>query len=155
MFIVDTSSLRVLGNYYPDVFPTFWVQLDRAVGAGQIGSVREVRKELDHQDASAHLISWATRNAALFPAPTEGEMAMVAEIFRVPHFQQLIGEKARLRGQPVADPFLIARAQALGWSVVTEEGMKPNAAKIPNVCQHFGIPCTDMRGLLTRFGWKY
>ncbi|MBK8246690.1 MAG: DUF4411 family protein [Gemmatimonadetes bacterium] len=82
-------------------------------------------------------------------------MEMVAEIFRVPHFQQLIGEKQRLRGQPVADPFLIARAKALGWSVVTEEVMKPNAAKIPNVCQHFGIPCTDMKGLLTSLGWKY
>jgi len=155
MFVVDTNSFRVLGGYYPDVFPTFWTQLDEAVAGGRIGSVREVRKELELQDASEHLGFWVSRNSLVFPTPTEGEMHMVAEIFRVPHFQQLIGEKQRLRGQPVADPFIIARAHQLGWCVVTEEAMKPNAVKIPNVCQHFGVECTDLKGLLTRFGWRY
>ena len=46
MYILDTNSIRVFGNYYPDVFPTFWVQLARAVTDGEIGSVREARKEL-------------------------------------------------------------------------------------------------------------
>ena len=110
MFIVDTNSFRVLGSYYPDVFPTFWTQMDAAVDAGQIGSVREVRKELELQDA-AHLGIWVDQHPLVFPTPTEMEMQMVAEIFRVPHFQQLIGEKQRLRGQPVADPFIVARAR--------------------------------------------
>lgn len=109
MFIVDTNSFRVLGSYYPDVFPTFWEQLDTAVADGQIGSVREVKKELELQDASEHLGIWVAANPLVFPTPTEGEMQMVAEIFRVTHFQQLIGEKQRLRGQPVADPFIVAR----------------------------------------------
>lgn len=155
MYILDTSSFRVLGNYYPDIFPTFWTQLAQAVSDGEVGSVRETRKELELQDASEHVAVWVSNNPLVFPSPTEQEMQMVAEIFRVKHFQQLIGEKQRLRGQPVADPFLVARAHDLGGCVVTEEAYKPNAAKIPNVCQHFGIECIDMKGLLTRLGWRY
>jgi hypothetical protein len=155
MFIIDTNSFRVLGNYYPDVFPTFWQQLNEAVSDGRVGSVREVRKEIELQNASEHLAEWVTRNPLVFPTPTDSEMEMVAEIFRVRHFQQLIGEKQRLRGQPVADPFLVARAHVLGGCVVTEEVLKPQAAKIPNVCDHFGVKCTDMRGLLKEFGWRF
>ncbi len=155
MYILDTSSIRVLGNYYPDVFPSFWEQLNDAIQRGEIGSVREVRKELELQDTSEHVAEWAKLNAAIFLSPTEAEMQIVADIFKVRHFQQLIGEKQRLRGQPVADPFLVARAGACGGCVVTEEGLKPNAAKIPNVCGHFKIECIDMKRLLERFGWRY
>jgi hypothetical protein len=41
--------------------------------------------------------------------PTGQEMEHVAEIFKVPHFRQLIGQKQQLKGLPVADPFLVAR----------------------------------------------
>lgn len=155
LYIIDTNSFRVLGNYYPDVFPTFWTQLEAAVAAGAIGSVREAKKELEVQNVSEHLTTWVENNAGLFVAPTEAEMATVAEIFRVRHFQQLIGEKQRLRGQPVADPFLVARARALGGCVVTEEAHKPEGAKVPNVCDHFGVEWTNMQGLLQRMGWRY
>ena len=40
-------------------------------------------------------------------------MEYVAQIFRVPHFRQLIGVKQQLKGSPVADPFLVARG--LSW----------------------------------------
>jgi len=56
----------------------------------------------------------------------------------------LIGEKQRLRGTPVADPFLIARAQALRGAAVTEESPKPNKPDIPAICAHFGIPCMKL-----------
>lgn len=155
MYILDTNSIRVLGNYYPDVFPTFWSQLDAAVSAGEIGSVREVRKEVELQEASEHVGLWVSVNPLVFPPPTEAEMERVAEIFRETHFQQLIGEKQRLRGQPVADPFIIARASVLKGCVVTEEVHKRHGAKIPNVCEHFAIDCCNMKDLLTRFGWRY
>ena len=46
-YVFDTNSFRVLGNYYPDQFPTFWERFNRAVTDGKIVSVREVRRELE------------------------------------------------------------------------------------------------------------
>ncbi|MGI8548502.1 MAG: PIN domain-containing protein [Gemmatimonadaceae bacterium] len=155
MFIVDSNVFRAFGNYYPEAFPTFWEQFDAAVGNADVGSVREVRKEIELQDFSEHVGIWVANNSSVFPSPTEDEMAAVAEIFAIEHFQQLIGERQRLRGQPVADPFLVARAKCIGGCVVTQEALKPNAAKIPNVCAHFGVDCTDLQGFLRRVGWRY
>ncbi len=39
---------------------------------------------------------------------------------------------------------IIACAKIQGGTVVTEEQLKPNAAKIPNVCEHFKIPCINL-----------
>jgi hypothetical protein len=41
-FIFDTNSLRVLGNYYPDQFPSFWQRFENAVEKKDVLSVREV-----------------------------------------------------------------------------------------------------------------
>ena len=48
-YIFDASSIRVIGNYYPDHFPTFWVQFEQAVSDGEVKSVREVYNELELQ----------------------------------------------------------------------------------------------------------
>ncbi len=79
----------------------------------------------------------------------------MAEIFKVSHFQQLVGEEQRLKGQYVADPWVVACAKVCNGIVVTEEAVKEHAAKIPNVCSHFKIEFTDVRGFLDRNGWKF
>ena len=73
----------------------------------------------------------------------------------MPHFRQLIGQKQRLKGLPVADPFLVARGALQDASVVTEETLKPNAAKVPNVCEHFGVRSTNVQGFLVEVGWRF
>jgi hypothetical protein len=35
------------------------------------------------------------------------------------------------------------------------EQFKKNAAKIPNICQHFGVPCLDLRGFMAKEGWVF
>ena len=155
IYLCDTNSFRVISNYYPGSFPSFWDQLERFVSDQRFGSVREVRKELNNQNASQHLSDWCENHPAVFPSPTEDELHAVADILAVPHFGQLIGEKQRLRGSPVADPFLVARAQVIGATVISEEVFKPNAAKIPNVCSHFGVGCVDLEGFLRAVGWSF
>jgi hypothetical protein len=91
----------------------------------------------------------------IFVVPEAAETAFVAEIFKVPHFQQLVDGAARLRGQPVADPFVIAVAAVRGGCVVTEETHRPHAAKIPNVCEHFRVNCTNLEGFLEGKGWTF
>jgi len=82
LYVFDSNSLRVLGNYYPGRFPTFWKKFEDAVASGMVVSVRE-------------------------------------------------------------------------GCVVTEEGHKLNAAKIPNVCKHFGVACTNVEGFMDRNDWQF
>jgi len=101
------------------------------------------------------LIDWVKPNSTMFPPPSAAETAFVALIFAVPHFQALVSAKQRLQGKAVADPFVIASAGEKEWCVVTEEQLKPNAAKIPNVCQHFGVRCTNLEGFMHESGWSF
>ena len=154
-YVVDSNTFRVLGNYYPSRFPSVWEQLDALVAEGRWTSVREVRKELDRLNVSEHVDRWVESKRAISPRPPSEALDPVAGIPAVPHFQQLIGRQQRLRGWPVADPFVIARAMTRGSCVVTEEEWKRNGARIPNVCAHFGIQCLNLEGLMDREGWTF
>lgn len=162
--VFDTSSLRSLQHFYPRVFKSIWDGLNKLVEQGELISTREVLKELEGQAVSEEVLNWAKLNKSLFTTPTAPELQFVAEIFKIKHFQGLIGAQQRLKGTPVADPFVIACARVHGGTVVTEEGwqrggkplvLKPNAAKIPNVCAHFKIPCIDLEEFMHQQGWKF
>jgi hypothetical protein len=153
-FIFDTSSFRVLGNYYPDRFPTFWKRFTESIAVGHVLSVKEVFNELERYDDSL-IWPWAQEHKHVFEPLSDAEGAFVVEIFSVSHFRALIGNKQILQGRPVADPFLIASACARVGRVVTEEEHKPNAAKIPNVCEYFGIDCTNVEGFLNHNEWEF
>jgi hypothetical protein len=156
IYVFDNNSLRVISHYYPERFPTFWRRFDAAVAEGAIVSVREVHNELTNWAAAQEWFSeWIKKHRSMFLVPGPRETLFVAKIFKVPHFRTLVGEAQRLKGQPVADPFLIACAKVGGGTVVTEEVNKPNAAKIPNICEHFGVPCTNVEGFLTASGWRF
>ncbi len=164
IYVFDTSSLRALQHFYPQVFTTIWSGLDQLVLNRLLISTREVYKELENQAVSNELKTWAKNNKAIFTTPSAQELQFVAEIFRHKHFQSLIGEQQRLKGTPVADPFVVACAKICQGTVVTEEGwkrdtttpsLKPNAAKIPNVCHHFGIACVNLEVFMQQQGWKF
>ena len=155
MHIFDTNSFRVLGNYFPDRFPSFWKLFDKSLSDGEIVSVREVEREMEHHEPSKWILDRLKKHKGVFLLPDAAETAFVAKIFSIKHFQDLVGEKERLAGTPVADPFLIARASARAGCVVTEEKLKPHAAKIPNVCDHFKIECTNVEGFLKAKGWTF
>ncbi len=155
IYVFDTSSIVVMNNYYPDIFPSFWSRIDQLAADGTVTSTREVMKELSRYNDRPHSLEWAKRNSAIFRTPDANETTFVARIFAVPHFKQVISEKARLKGTPVADPFVIAAAQARNGKVVTEEVMRKNAAKIPNICEHFEIACIDLATFLNEQGWTF
>ncbi len=71
------------------------------------------------------------------------------------YFQSLIGTKAILKGTPVADPFVVASGKVNKAVVVTQEQLKPNAAKIPNACQYFHAPCINLETFMTKQGWTF
>lgn len=155
IYVFDTSSLRSLQHFYPSVFKTIWDGLDALVQQEILISTREVWNELERQNISADVLAWAKQNKKIFTTPTAAELQFVAQILQINHFQALIGEQQRLKGTPVADPFIIACAKIKGGTVVTEEQLKPNAAKIPNVCAHFNVPCIDLEDFMQQQGWAF
>jgi hypothetical protein len=163
-YVFDTSSIHSLQHFYPRVFKSIWDGLDELVARQELLSTREVFNELERQAVSEDVMKWVKANKTLFNMPTGPELLFVAEIFKIKHFQGLIGAQQRLKGTPVADPFVIACARINQATVVTEEGwqrggkpltLKPNAAKIPNVCAHFKIPCIDLEEFMHQQGWAF
>lgn len=156
IYVFDSSPLIDLFKYYyPDRFPSLWENFDALVLEHRIISVREVRNELEgHGD---RLSDWVKDSHEFFLTPTTDELNFVAEIFKVPHFQALVRKKERLQGKPVADPFVIASAWVLEEEgcVVTQEVKKPNAARIPNVCEHFDILCLNLEAFMENEKWRF
>jgi len=155
IYVFDTSSFIVLGHYFPDRFPSFWVNLESLVANGRAVSVSEVQHELSLQVTKEHLANWIEKRKDLFSTPSSEETQFVSGIFEVASFQQLLRRKNILEGTPVADPWVIARAATSGGCVVTEEKKKRNAVRIPSVCEHFDVDCTSLEGLMEREGWQF
>ena len=155
IYVFDNNSLSKLKHFYPNIFTSVWDGLDDLFQQGKMISTREVWKEANNGDPNEHVLKWLTERKELFLTPTNEELAFVGEIFQKNHFQNLIGQSQILKGNPVADPFLIACAKVYSGTVVTEEKNKPNAAKIPNVCEHFNIPCTDLEGFMGLQAWNF
>lgn len=139
--------------YYPERFPSLWKKFDRLVEDEQIISVKEVSRELEGQDDL--LSQWVRDNKSFFQLPVTNEFQIVTDIFQIPHFQTLIRKQERLLGKPVADPFVIAKAQSIGGCVITTEKYKKNAAQIPNVCDRFNIPWMDLERFMKEEDWTF
>lgn len=150
IYVIDSNSLIRLGQFYQSRFPTLWEKIEDLVKADRLISVKECVAEIEsfYKDDSIKL--WVKAHSKVFKPPTATEAQFVAEIFKVPHFKSLISEAAMLKGKAVADPFLVASGAVRGAIVVTEELEKQHAAKVPNVCKHFGlkfITLEEMMGL--------
>ncbi len=91
-----------------------------------------------------------------FPISSPDELRIVADIFRNNHFQANIRKQERLQGKAVADQFVTAKAKIVeDGCVITQELLKANAAKIPNICQAFGVPYLNLEGFMEKEGWEF
>jgi hypothetical protein len=155
MYIFDTSSFIVLGHYFPEVFTSLWEGFDGCVDDGCVLSCREVFRELDNGVSSNHLREWLDGNKAVFLEPTVEELAAVASFFKNSQYRNLVRNRQILNGTPVADPFIIASAQARAATVVTQESFKANGARIPTLCKDLNIECIDLQKFMLDQGWKF
>lgn len=154
IYVFDSDALiDLFKHFYLHRFPSLWERFDQLVKDEIIISVREVYNEIGGR--GDRLSQWSKEKQNIFQQSSPEELAFVTEIFKVRHFQSLIREKERLQGKPVADPFVIARAKILDGCVITQENKKPNAAKIPNVCEHFSIDCANLEGFMERENWTF
>lgn len=155
VYVFDSGPLiDLFKHYYPGRFPSLWEQFDAMIDVGRITSTREVQNELD--GSGDELSKWCKRHRNLFEVPSVDELRVVGGIFAVTHFQAMIRKQERMAGRPVADPFVIARARSVpDGCVVTTEKESAGAAKIPNVCEHFGVDWTNLEGFMEREDWRF
>lgn len=154
-YVFDTSPFSALiRNFYRGRFPSLWDRFDSLVASGAITSTREVRRELEDFGFEEHK-RWLRLNGDLFAAPTAEEARFVRRIFEVSHFQSTIELKKILKGGRNADPFVIARASAVGGVVVTLEQPKPNSSSSPDICEHFDVDVTNLERFMEAEGWRF
>ncbi len=155
IYVFDTSAfISLFTNFYRKRFPTLWTNFDQMIADQRIVSTREVAREIE--DQVDELNAWMKQNAAVFSVPTTAEGAFVAEIYKVPNFRNNIEQRKLLKGGKNADPFVIAKCSVLdGASVVTLERYKHTAAKVPNICEHFGIKCMNLEQLMEAENWSF
>ena len=154
-YVFDNSPLSSLfRNYYRQRFPTLWKQFDKLVADGRLVSTREVLREIADGPIES-LTAWTWDNESLFPMPNAQEGAFVAKIYAIPHFQQNIEQQKILKGGKNADAFVIAKAAVTKRTVVTMETLRPDAARIPNICEHFKVPYLSLEGFMEKEGWQF
>ena len=54
--------------------------------------------------------------------------------------RETIHQRNILENRPSADVYIVAKAKALGATVVTSEKIKPNSAQLPNLCNELQVP---------------
>ena len=157
MYVLDSSALMHLFDYYYESrFPTLWELFNQGVDCGQFTSVREVRNEIDgHYNKERKINLWARDNSKIFTTPSENEMLLVQDIFKIEHFQAIISRRNLLAGKPVADPFVVAKAKFINGVVVTIEANRPNGAKIPNICECFNTKCLSLEEFMEAEKWRF
>lgn len=154
IYVFDSNTLsQLFQNFYLSRFPSLWEKFDLSISDETIISVSEVYEEI--HEHGERLSKWAKQNKNVFQKPSSKELVLVSEIFKVPHFQSLVKRQSLLKGKPVADPFVIAKARDINACVVTNESKKPTAARIPNVCEYFKIDCTNLEGFMERENWTF
>lgn len=155
IYVFDNSPLSALfRNYYKNRFPSLWEQFDHVIEEGRVTSTREVLREIE-DSAISTLRDWCADHKEIFTTPNAYEGAFVSQIYSVPHFQQNIEQKKLYKGGRNADSFVIAKAATIEGTVVTLEEVKPNAAKIPNICTHFEIPCISLEEFMEEEEWVF
>lgn len=156
IYIFDTNCFIVLGNYFPNRFPSVWRDINSYIDNGKIISVREVYNEIQRYGGTSVIKDWADKRSTIFLQPCDEELEFVRSIYSITHFRNNIRRKTILHGYPVADPFIIASAAVKDESrVVTQETFDEGAAKIPNICSHFNIGCINLEMFMEMEGLQY
>lgn len=136
-------------RYYPlDQFDDLWGIIEELAVAEAVCTVDQVLEELERKQDSIH--KWVnSRKKHLVHPLTEETQEICRDILsRNPGFANADSTK------PWADPFVIAEAQVIGATVVTQEHAR-GMNRIPAVCEREGVPCCDMLSFFADVGIRF
>lgn len=149
-YVFDTCAILETWrrNFPRDVAPGLWDRIEKFIDDGVIIAPEEVYEELATKDDE--VLDWARhRKEQMFVSIDDEQIGVVREI--VNGYPNLLKT-----GRNRADPFVVALAEARRLVVVTEEAPdgNPRRPKVPYVCAHRDVPCTDVVGLMRTEGWS-
>ncbi|MDF1618600.1 DUF4411 family protein [Petrocella sp. FN5] len=161
-YLLDTNIFIQAKNIeYPfDVFPGFWDWLDRDLTAKSISSIKPIYTEIENgNDELAEWIKTYNNNDYFLPVDdvtTQEKFAEIANWVYAP--DRIYKDTAKDEFLSVADSWLVAKAAAHGFIIVTQERYDANCKKkilIPNVCEVFGVRWIDTIELLRKMNVKF
>jgi len=151
-YIVDTSSLINLRQYYPaDMFPNVWDKLSQLAQDGIIGSSSEVYRELSAQESDV-VFAWANSQKHIFLPPIAAIQQNVTDILKT--HGNLLDVKKQKSG---ADPFVLATAMQYHCAVVSEERqaeLNSRVTRLPNACHAYDVQCISLLEMLRQQGFS-
>lgn len=157
-YLLDANTyIEAKNQYYGmDICPAFWDWLDRQFALGAIASVDMIGREL--KEGNDELANWVRERPDHFISNDDAlTQTLFAEIVQfVMKGDYNPGNRDSFLAK--ADPWIIAKAKAIGASVVTHEAVaaaNTRKVKVPNICQQFEVPCLNtfrfLRELEARF----
>jgi len=152
------------GFYAFDINESLWNCLDSLLKAGTVLSPSAVFSELLKFPKDDPLKPWVKtrQGSGLCVEPSKEVQRCLCQIADYIYTEMVIRKKSKgteLRWKPAeanrfargADAFVIAHAMEGKGTVVTfESALHPDSRiiRIPDVCNHFGVPYTDLSGML-------
>lgn len=150
-YVFDSGPFIDCRYYFPNIFKSYWAKLNMLAKSKDILSVKEVYNEI--QKGSDIVSDWANKNIDIFEKPSNEEFEIVKNILS--KHKELIRIVNFSGGSPVADPFIIAKAKMNNLTVVTQEGYRENAHKIPNICKELNVKYITLEEFMINEGWKF
>lgn len=153
-YCLDANALIEPWNKYYSMkrCPEFWDIIDNLGKDGIVFCPDQVKREIDKIDDG--LKSWISGKPYLIRQETTSVQEHVRKILAT--FSSLIIVGA---DRSMADPWVIAHAMAENAVVVSKEyvarpNQKSTRVKIPDVCQHFKVPCISDFEFVDEIGLK-
>lgn len=151
-YCFDTSAfVNPWRRYYPrDLFSSVWVHLDQCIASGRIVASHEVGHELEQKDDE--LLAYIKTQTGLLVPLDDQQQSLVGEIVNT--FPSWVNPESTKNS---ADPFIVALARQRRLTIVTYEkkvGAGSSQVKIPNVCDHFGVPWVDFLKFMRDTGYQ-
>lgn len=144
IYVLDTNIIRTLLNFFPKKgkrFEEVWDKIDENIQAGIFISTDECYNELAKQFSDkTEQYEWFHEHKELFKNPDDKESLIISKLLLNPKMRETVHQKNILENRPSADVYIVAKAKALGATVVTAEKFKPNSAQLPNLCNELNVP---------------
>lgn len=163
MYLLDANVLiEAERSYYSAaIAPPFWEWLIGQNQRGNLASIREVYQEIQ-KAKEGYLKDVFVKDApeTFWVGQTKGEVSALRKLSdwvenrQTPRFTA----DAKAEFLQVADYFLVARAKALGATVVTREQSAPRAVKrvlIPDACLALKVPYIEPFKMYEKLGLKF
>lgn len=151
MYLLDANTyIHAKNLYYSfDFCPAYWSWLDKNFAAGRVASIDMVANEL--KAGNDELVDWVKDRSEHFllcdDAKTQKLVGVITQDLMAGDYNQQ-NRDSFLSG---ADPWIIAKAKAMGATVVSHESrltQQGKKVKVPNVCQQYGVECISTFELL-------